>query len=57
MYRIRRNFHWLKISPMAHTLYCDKNLAKFNFTERTSYPPGSGGWTDQGTARGTVPKY
>ena len=38
---------------MAHTLYCDKNFAKFNFTKHASYPPGNSGWTDQGTAHGT----
>ena len=26
-YCICGNFRWLKISPMAHTLYCDKNFA------------------------------
>ena len=23
-----KNFRWVKISPMAHTSYCDKNFAK-----------------------------
>ena len=30
-YHIRQTFCWLKISPIAHTLYCDKIFAEFNF--------------------------
>ena len=37
IYHIRQNFHWLKFSPKAHTLYWDKNFAKFNFANCASY--------------------
>ena len=41
-YRIWQNFHWLKFSPKANTLYWDKN-----FANRTNYLPGSSGWSSQ----------
>ena len=36
-----------KFLPKTHTMYRDKNFAKFNFTNRTSYLPGSCGWNSQ----------
>ena len=30
-HNIQQNFHWLKITPMAHTTYSDKNFTEFNF--------------------------
>ena len=43
-YHIRQNFHWLKFSPKAHTMYWDKN---FNFANRAGYLPGSCGWSSR----------
>ena len=37
VYGIAGNFRGIKISPRAHTLYCDKNVANYNF------PNSSGG--------------
>ena len=38
-------FRWLKFSPKAHTMYWDKNFAKFNVANRASYLPGSCEWS------------
>ena len=34
-----------KFSPKAHTLYWDKNFAKFNFANHASYLPGNSEWS------------
>ena len=47
MYCIRQNFRWLKFLPKTHTLYWDKNFAKFNFANHASYLPGSSGWSSR----------
>ena len=38
-YHKGQNFHWVKILPMAHILYSEKNFAKFNFANRVRYIP------------------
>ena len=41
---VYNNFPWLKILPVAHTMYSNKNVTEFNFANCASYPPGSSGW-------------
>ena len=51
IYCIRQNFCWPKFSPKAHTLYWDKNFAKFKFANHVSYLPGNCGWNSRITMR------
>ena len=44
---IQQSFHWPKVSPITHTLCCDKDSAEFNFTHHMRYPPRSSWWINR----------
>ena len=53
---IQQSFHWLKVSPITHTLCCDKNSAEFNFTHHMRYPPRSSWWINRYTVHSVLIK-